>query len=161
MKKLKPKELAFWNSYVATLKPSEIPQDLFVEASYAGHRNITDTLLNLYLAGKKSAGSSVLEDFLTVGDPVPRVGNFWILLDSHDEPRLILRTERIETHKFKDVPLSVALAEGEGDLSLEYWREGHARFYTPFLKAWGIRHIDEATIVTEFYKIVYPPENLI
>ncbi len=155
MKPLRDAERRYWQEYHDTLRPEDRPRDPFVEASFAGGPAITDELLELYLAGKKHAGSSVVEDFMSAGDPVPKVGNYWIYLDSKERPRLILRTERVETHKFLDVPESIAIAEGEGDLSLEYWRKVHARHYGPNLAKWGLSRIEEATIITEFFAIVY------
>jgi len=57
-------------------------------------------------------------------------------------------------NKFKDVPFEIALAEGEGDLSLDYWRRVHTEIYLPHLAGWGISSLDDATVITEFFKIV-------
>ena len=155
MKPLKPNEQKYWQNYLDSLKPEERPQAPWVEAAFAGNRSITDGLIELYFAGKKTAGSSIVEDFLTAKDPLPKVGNYWIYLDSKDQPRCILRTEKVVFHKFKDVPVEIAIAEGEGDLSLEYWRRVHTEIYSPHLASWGISDINEATVVTEFFKMVY------
>lgn len=155
MKTLRDNERAYWERYLATLPPHERSADARVEASFAGSREITDSLLALYLSGRKFAGSSVLEDFQNAGDPLPAVGDHWILLNSRDEPACILRTERVVHNKFLDVPAEIARAEGEEDLSLESWRRIHREFYTPFLKQWSLAHIEDATIVTEFFKLVY------
>lgn len=152
---LKPNEQAYWEKYLQTLADEVKLSHALVTAGYAGNPQITDELLALYLQGKKSAGSSLMEDFQTAGDPLPEVGNYWIYLDSRGDPRCILRTDRVVTHKFKDVPPEIAMAEGEGDLSLEYWKRVHSELYKPFLRQWGIGNLDEATVVTEFFSIVY------
>ncbi len=155
MNSLKSQELAYWEGYLLTIAEELRPQDPFVSDGYAGTPEITDGLLELYLSGKKTAGSSILEDFLSAGDPPPRVGNYWIYLNSRHQPSCILRTERIEIHPFKDIPAEIATAEGEGDLSLDYWKKVHSELYSPFLQSWGVKHIDDATVVTEFFKIVH------
>ncbi len=152
---LKPTELAFWQRYVDSAGGKEEFEDAFVSSGYAGNPQITDELLALYLSGKKTAGSSLVEDFLSAGDPLPQVGSFWIYLNGKGEPSCILKTEKIVIHKFKDVPASIAAAEGEGDLSIGYWRKVHTELYTPFLKAWGISDLNDATVITEFFKIVF------
>lgn len=152
---LKHAEKIFWKKYLSSLSDLEQPKNPFITASFAGNREVTDKLLSLYLNGKKSAGSSIVEDFLIAGDPLPKVGNYWIFLNSKDEPSCILRTERIMVHKFKDIPLEIAHAEGEGDLSLNYWRQVHTELYSPFLAQWGIKNIEEATVITEFFQIVF------
>ncbi|MGZ3771474.1 MAG: ASCH domain-containing protein [Bdellovibrio sp.] len=64
-------------------------------------------------------------------------------------------TVKIVTHKFNKVPEEIAIAIGEGDLSLEYWKKVHSELYTPHLEKWGVNSIDVATVITEFFKIVY------
>lgn len=145
----------YWDKFISSLSPCLHPVNPNVTASFAGNKEITDELLNLYLIGKKTAGSSVVEDFLSAGDELPQVGNYWIFLNSNEEPSCILKTVDIKIHKFNEVPEEVAVAEGEGDLTLEYWRKVHSDLYTPFLKTWGLNDIHDATIITEFFEIVY------
>ena len=147
------KILTYWKSYLGTLE--EKPLDPHFEAGIAGNTAIADKLLGLYLSGKKSAGSGLLKDFELAGDPLPKVGNYWIILDSKEEPRCIVKTVRVELHQFDQVPIEVAQAEGEGDLSLEYWRKVHIEFFTPYLEAWDITDLDKETVVTEFYELVF------
>lgn len=155
MKPLTALEQAYWQKYVSTLSHEQRLQSVWVEASYAGNREITDDLLELYLLGQKTAGSSIVEDFVTAGEPLPKVGNHWIFLNSKSEPCCILKTEKIVIHKFKDIPEEIAIAEGEGDKSLSYWKAVHAELYVPHLAGWGVAEISEANVITEFFKIVY------
>ncbi|PNQ54503.1 ASCH domain-containing protein [Vibrio sagamiensis] len=83
------------------------------------------------------------------------VGNYWIVLDSNSEPRLILKTVKTEIHKFLDVPEYIVIAEREGDLSLEYWREAHTKFYEPHLSSWHLDHINDSHVITEFFELVW------
>ena len=154
---LKPLEQAHWQKYVDALSASqkEKMNEVFVSAGYAGNPQITDELLGLYLCGRKTAGSSLMEDFLSCGERLPQVGDHWIYLDSSGTPRCILKTEKIVVNKFKDVPEEIAVAEGEGDLSLAYWKRVHSELYMPFLKTWGVENLDEAWVLTEFFSIVY------
>jgi uncharacterized protein YhfF len=159
---LSPAEERCWQAYLNQLPPSEQWRGSKVTASYAGSREMTDRLIDLYLTGRKTAGSGLVEDYLTAGDPLPAVGDHWIALGQNGEPRCILRTERVETHAFRDVPERIAVAEGEGDLSLDYWRHSHAAHYCPHLEEWGIVDIEEATVVTEHFTIVFrqdPPHG--
>ena len=153
--KLKLNEQEYWENYLATLNIDNRPINARVTAAFAGNSQITDELLSLYLQGKKTAGSSLVKDFLTAGDPLPQVGDHWIYLDSCSEPRCILRTDRIVTYKFRDIPLEIPVAEGEGDLSIEYWKRVHSELYKPYLNQWGISDLSEATVITEFFSLVY------
>ncbi|GAD89904.1 hypothetical protein VHA01S_029_00370 [Vibrio halioticoli NBRC 102217] len=148
-------EVKYWNEYLNSLPESDVLTDYCVEANPAGNLEITDALISLYLSGKKTAGSSLVEDFEITGDPLPKVGNYWIVLDGKNKPKLILKTVNVEIHKFKSVPEYVAIAEGEGDSSLEYWRKVHIEFFSPYLASWNIENIDESHIITEFFEVVW------
>ncbi|WP_018348564.1 ASCH domain-containing protein [Longispora albida] len=155
MNRLNEAQLSFWQAYLETLPPESQPADPVVEASFAGSRESADELLDLYLTGRKTAGSSIKEDFDAAGDPLPQAGNFWILLNSQGEPGCLLRTEKTAVHKFYDVPPEVALAEGEGDLSLDHWRRVHQAAYEPHLAEWGLASIADATVVTEYFTLLF------
>jgi len=155
MKPLKPQELAYWNLYLATLPEAERKKEYGVEANIAGNLEIADELLALYLNGKKTAASSLLQAYLIASEPLPELGGHWIVLDSKLVPRCIVKTLRTETHKFRDIPEYVAKGEGEGDLSLAYWRKAHIWFFTPYLKEWGVENLEEADVIVEFFEVVY------
>lgn len=156
MKPLKPRERAFWKEHVARLPAGERPRGAFVEAAFAGGRAATDGLIRLYRQGKKTAGSSLVEDFETAGDPLPKVGNYWIILDSRERPQFLVKTIRVEIHRFGRIPASVARAEGEGDLSVSHWKKVHRAAYLPFLAKWGIDDLDQARVITEHFEILHP-----
>lgn len=153
--RLKPREQEYWHRYLRSVPTGLRPARPRVRAGTAGSHEITDDLIALYLNGRKTAGSSLVADFTSSGDPLPEVGDFWICLDSGGEPRCILRTIRTELRSFSDVPVSVALAEGEGDGSLAHWRRVHSEAYKPNLSKWGIRRIEDAAVITEFFTVVF------
>lgn len=154
MKPLTPDQKMFWETYLATLPPERRPREPFVEAAFAGDARVTDALIALYLDGRKTAGSSLAADFRTAGDPLPAPGNFWIALDGKSRPRLILRTERVVRFRFKDVPPTLAAAEGEGDMSVAAWKRIHRAAYAPFLARWGIDDLDEAEVIAEHFALL-------
>jgi uncharacterized protein YhfF len=41
----------------------------------------------------------------------------------------VVVVERVESHRFIEVPWEFADAEGEGFTSIEHWREGHRSFF--------------------------------
>ena len=153
MGKLGAVETEFWNRYLAVAGDPALARAQ-VSASMPGDERNADELLSLYLAGKKSAGSGLVRDYEQAGDPLPRAGTYWILLDSKGVPRCIAKTVRVELHRFRDVPEYVARAEGEGDLSLAYWRKAHAEFFGTYLAKLGITDLENEMVVTEFFELV-------
>lgn len=140
---------AFWVAYQSAHPALETK----ISATYAGSRDMTDELIQLYLEGKKHAASSLVADFQSAGDPLPALGDHWIVLSSTDEPAVLCRTIRVDICTFDEVRGEVAQAEGEGDLSLAHWRTEHGRFWTPYLEKFGVKDLNSAEVVTEFFEV--------
>ena len=157
MKTLKPNEMKFWQGYLDSLPASARPILPYVEAAFPGNRKIADGLLDLYLTGEKTAGSSLVKDFEAAGDRLPAIGSYWIILDSKDTPACIVKTVNVACNLFKDIPELIAKAEGEGDCSVAYWKKAHGALFSPYLEKLGINDLQNAMILTEFFKVVYRP----
>jgi 5-formyltetrahydrofolate cyclo-ligase len=153
MTDLSPECQRFWNTYLLTLEhPPAHPK---IQTSIPGNIQLADELLGLYLSGKKRAGSGLVRDYEMAGEPLPAVGDYWIVLDSRQKPQCLLQTIRVEIHRFDQVPESVAAAEGEGDGSLRYWRDAHAKFFAPYLDPLGIINLNSTEVVTEYFTLVF------
>ncbi len=152
---LKPFELQFLNDYFSTISPEQRSLDVKVSASVAGDERNAEELLQLYLDGKKTAGSSLVKDYHYSNEELPKVGSLWIILDSSGDPRCIVKTIRVEHNIFDSVPEAIAIAEGEGDLSLAYWQKAHIEFFEPYLEKFGIVNLSQEEVVTEFFELVY------
>jgi 5-formyltetrahydrofolate cyclo-ligase len=155
MTKLKPAELEFWRNYRGAKPRDEVSNDAAISASIAGDDRNADELLQLYLNGKKTAASSLLIGYENAGEPLPQVGDFWIILNSGGVPKCIVKTIRVEIHRFDRVPESVATAEGEGDLSLAYWTKAHREFFQPYLQRLNVEDLSQERVITEFYDVVW------
>lgn len=147
----------FWDNYLDTLEDK--PSHPHVEISIAGNTENADQLLELFLQGKKTAGSGLVKDYQLAEDDLPKIGNYWIILDSNEKPRCIVKTVRVEMNLFKNISSEIAKAEGEGDLSVDYWKSVHEKFFTPYLEQWGISDLDNEEVVTEFFELVYKAEQ--
>ncbi|MCZ0717805.1 ASCH domain-containing protein [Aerococcus kribbianus] len=58
-----------------------------------------------------------------------------IILSSDNQPLCINKTSKVYSTQFKQVSSDHAYKEGEGDKSLEYWREVQRSFFIDELKA--------------------------
>lgn len=88
-----------------------------------------DELLALMLDGTKTATAGPLWEYDADESPLPEVGTLSIVLDGRGHPRALLETTSVEVVPFDHVDAAHARAEGEGDLSLDYWRTEHERFF--------------------------------
>lgn len=100
--------------------------------SFGGTPEQADRLLALVLDGKKTATAGALWDYEAAAEPVPQVGDLSILLDGTQQPRALIRDVSVLVVPFDEVDAEHARLEGEGDLSLAYWRETHQRFFSEY-----------------------------
>lgn len=89
-----------------------------------------DELVDLVVDGTKTATSSALWDYEAEGEDLPTEGTLGIVLDGRGTARALVVTSRVRTVPFDQVDAEHAHAEGEGDRSLEHWRQVHQSFFT-------------------------------
>ena len=85
----------------------------------------------LVLAGKKKATAGTLEwDYQAEGESIETVGEKLAVLNSAGAHVATIEATRVEVVNYSEVPDEFALAEGEGDLSGDDFREGHFRYWS-------------------------------
>lgn len=89
---------------------------------------LADDLVDLVVAGTKTATAGALWEYEEEGEPLPEPGALGIACDGTGRPRALVRTDAVDVVPFDAVDEEHAAAEGEGDLSLGYWRRVHVRF---------------------------------
>jgi|SRR5579859_1319111 len=92
--------------------------------SFGDGSDLADSLLDLVLAGKKTATS-----WDAVDGQQTEVGKSMVVCDGQGHPRAVIRTRRLSLRRFSDVSAEFARLEGEGDLSLEWWRAAHEDYF--------------------------------
>jgi uncharacterized protein YhfF len=86
---------------------------------------MADELLGYVLSGAKTATCWSVRD-----GQQTEVGKQMVVKDGAGRPRAVLETVSLEQKPFGEVGLEFALAEGEGDESLDDWRAGHRAYFT-------------------------------
>lgn len=110
--------------------------------------DMANELADLVMKGIKTASCGSLASYLAE-ESAPRVGSHNIILNGQDEPVCVIRMTSMRLVRFSDVTEEFARKEGEGDLSLEYWRSVHKAFFTRA----GF-YSDDMEIVTEEFEVV-------
>jgi len=67
----------------------------------------------------------------------------------------IIETTDIEIIAFIDVVEKHAYEEGEGDRSLDYWREVHWAFFVEECKSIGREPTEDMPVVCERFRLIY------
>lgn len=109
---------------------------------------LANALAALVVKGKKTASCGSLAAYQSEDNP-PQVGSYHIILNGHQEPVCVIRITSLRLVKFCDVDEAFARKEGEGDLSLEYWRKEHRRFFTQ-----AGRFSEEMELIAEEFEVV-------
>ncbi len=91
---------------------------------------------------------------------MPEVGHLQVVTDYHGNPFCVIEIIDVSECSFRDVTTEFAAAEGEGDLSLSWWRKAHWDFFTKECKEEGIEPSEEMILVLERFKVVYSELSL-
>lgn len=89
---------------------------------------LADELVDLVLKGRKTATCSAAPVHES-GDEAPVPGGYSIILNGSGDPVCVIQTLSVMTLKFSQVSAEQARKEGEGDLSLSWWRREHQLFF--------------------------------
>ena len=154
-----PEEL--WAAFVASGLPAseEASRASYTSWSFGIGAEMADELVGLVLEGPKRATAGALWSYEHEGETLPQPGDFSVITDGSGHARCIIRTTSVEIVPFESVGAEFAAAEGEGDLSLDYWRDGHWRYFTRELAEYGRAPEPDMPIVCERFEMVYSPRT--
>ncbi|WP_057878365.1 ASCH domain-containing protein [Levilactobacillus paucivorans] len=115
----------FWQEFKS--RHPEVTTDHY-DAYPFGYED-ADELAHLVAIGQKTATTSAL-GLYEPDEARPFVGEYNIILDSHDQPVCVTQTKVVEEMPFDHVTAEHAYHEGEGDRTLAYWRRVHREVFT-------------------------------
>lgn len=151
------KELAkiieeYWDRFVK--KNEEYKESKYDVWSFGYTNNLANKLIGYVKEGKKTGTSSALEMY-DIDEKVPEESDISIITNGNGLPGCIIRTEEIRNKKFKEIKEEEAILEGEGDLSLEYWRNVHEHFFRSEYEEKGKEFTDEIPVIFERFEVIY------
>jgi len=101
-------------------------------------------LIELVLLGKKTATTSNYNE-----KDLPIIGEETIICFDNEKDACIVKTIDYKIMKFNEMTEELARLEGEGDLSLEHWRNTHYNFF----KSYNSNFNEETLIVFEIFEV--------
>ncbi|MGK5520296.1 ASCH domain-containing protein [Micromonospora sp. URMC 107] len=107
-------------------------------------------LNTLVLAGVKTATAGLTTEYAEEGEELEHAGERLALVDDGDALVGVVEVTGVEVVRFADVPWDFARAEGEGDRSIEEWREGHAAYWARV----GTPVTDDSEVVCIRFRLV-------
>ncbi len=147
---------ACWQAFLAS-QPADSPYRLktFIAEPWGDNPALADELAQLIVGGAKTATCSSVWDYEIRGEPIPVVGLLTILLDGRGQPLCVLETTEINLRRYDEVDAQFAHDEGEGDLSLAFWRDAHWRYFTRVLAPHGKQPALDMPLVCERFRVIY------
>jgi len=146
----------YWRAYLATLSgnsPLRLKQ--YVTVQFGDCPGLADRLGVLIASGIKTATCSALWEWEAEGRALPNVGLNKVVLDGSAIPLCVIETMEVTIRPFKEVSEAFAKAEGEGDFSLEYWRDAHWRFFSRTLPKIGREPNPDMPLVCERFRVIF------
>lgn len=149
-----------WQDYTAAYPDAVAACPEYTIEHFGDSESLADRLLACVLGGEKRATSSLVAEYITEGQALPRIGSHWIACDGRGEPRAVLRTIEMRLGVFETVDAAFAFDEGEDDRSLESWRKEHRRYWARISAALGRKWSEESDeIVLERFSVAWPLEH--
>ena len=145
-------EKEMWNLYTNN---SHLKNKTYDAWSFGGNASTANKLAKLVVNGIKTSTASAYQLYEIENSPLPPIGALNIILDSDNNAVCITETTKVYTCPFNQVSESHALKEGEGDLSLSYWKKAHKDFFSKELKAYNLDFDENMLVVCEEFKVVW------
>ena len=149
-----------WDDYV-TAHPEHAAERPPVEA-FGDSPEMADRLLAWVTNGPKRATAGLVADYAADDEPLPAVGDHWVVTDGRDESRAVLRYTDVRTGRLDSVDDRFAWDEGEGDRTRDAWLAGHRTFAERRCADQGIAvpddGVDGLEMVFQRFAVVWPPE---
>lgn len=146
----------YLDSYLGSLSDSESKKyQSFSSGYFCSDEHNANLCAELIRIGQKTATCSLNYWYESGEEPMPTVGHLQVVVDWNGKPICIIETDSVETCKYNEVTAEFAYAEGEGDSSLEWWREAHWRFFAAECLALDIKPNEDMVLVLELFHVVH------
>ena len=144
----------YWKEFLR--EHPENPIQKLPEVYYFGDNEYdANTLADLVVKQIKRATATSLWWFKQNNQKLPQPGDQAIATDWYGNPKAIIETTKIAPTPFRKVTAEFARIEGEGDLSLKYWRKVHEAYYQREMEPFGEKFHKDMIIICEHFKVIY------
>ena len=147
-----PNPDAFWQAF---RRYAGLDHDNYVVGSFGDSPEMATELADLVIAGIKRATASLVQDYGAGREPIPKPGDFVMMLDGEGRPRFIWRTTEVTIKPLSQVDEAFAWDEGEGDRTREWWLDAHRRYFARQAMRERLDIDDEILTVFERFEVVW------
>lgn len=143
-----------WKNYVASASVDN-HDSAYTSWYFCDNKKDADDLAELVKRGIKRATTSLYDSYQIEGIALPKIGDINIITNWDGIAQCVIQTKRVTILPFKEVTEKYAQAEGEGDKSLQYWREAHINAFTRELREYNMKFNEDMLVVCEEFETVY------
>lgn len=144
----------FWNNFLKINSNIEMKGPP-VSFYFCDNEKDANECAELVERGIKQATATSLWWYEKNSEPLPKVGDKYIVTDWKGNPKALIETTKIEPTPYNRITLKFAETEGEGDKSLQYWKRVHQEYYTREMKPYNEKFNENMIIICEYFKTIY------
>lgn len=145
-----------WENYIASLEGDlNISNKTYSSWHFCDNESDANELALLVISGIKKATASLYLSYEFENDDLPKVGNYSIITNWNGVAQCIIKTTNIDIVPYKDVTEEFAATEGEGDKTLEYWRNCHWDYFSREMKENNQEPNENMLVVCEKFNVVF------
>ena len=144
--------IQMWEGY-REIDPN-VPKE-YVAWAFGDSKEMADELAKLVSEGKKTATASNYTLYELEKEELPFPGLINIILDGDGKAVAIAETTSVEVVPFDEVTQEHAYLEGEGDCTLNYWRDVHETFFKKEFENMSKVFDDKIPVVCERFRLLY------
>jgi uncharacterized protein YhfF len=143
----------FWQAF---RRHAGLDHGNYVVGSFGDSPEMATELADLAMAGIKRGTVSLARDYGEGREPMPKPGDFVMMLDGERRPRFIWRTTEVTIKPLSQADEAFAWDEGEGDRTRDWWLDAHRRYFARQASREGFDIDDEILTVFERFEVVWP-----
>jgi uncharacterized protein YhfF len=145
----------YWNQFVQTLPEEGRPEGYYEAFSFGTSKESTKEITPLVLSGVKTVTGSLVWVYEAEGKPLPKAGDYNVIVDAEGEPVCIIRDTEIRIVAYDEVDEAFARDGGEGDRTLASWQEIYWDYIVLECARIGRDPTLKTPLVCERFKVVY------
>lgn len=144
-----------WDEFAAST-PYPVADRYSDTFSFGDTESLANELAALVVAGRKGGTAALLWAFEADGEPLPYPGALSVVTDWAGTALCVIETTAVDVVPYDQVSAEFAAIEGEGDLSLRFWRETHWDFFGRECARIGRMPTPDMPVVCERFALVFP-----
>ena len=144
----------FWTGFLGKYPQIE-PGTPYQVWYFSNNSESARDLAGLVMSGKKIATASLNAANEVEPEKAPTDNGYSVVTTFEGEPLCVIQTTEIRHIPFNEVDAGFAFDEGEGDQTLEDWREAHWAYFSREAPEYGLTFNETSIICCERFRVLY------